>query len=91
MSELATRLGVTKGAITQLIARLEAKDLVKRTPHPSDSRGTLISLTAKGQEAFAAHEALHLRFYDQLRSQLSEQEIEIFEKCVDKFADFLGK
>ncbi|WP_178022287.1 MarR family transcriptional regulator [uncultured Paenibacillus sp.] len=91
MSELASRLGVTKGAITQLVARLQAKNLIHRAQHPSDSRGSLISLTRKGQEALTAHEEMHLRFYDQLRAQLSEQEIEIFERCVDKFADFLEK
>lgn len=91
MSELASRLGVTKGAITQLVARLSAKNLIHRTQHPSDSRGSLISLTRKGQEALTAHEELHLRFYDQLRAQLSEQEIEVFERCMDKFADFLEK
>lgn len=91
MSELAGRLAITKGAVTQLITRLEAKELVERSPHPTDSRVTLISLTEKGKEANAAHEEVHLRFYDQLRTQLSEQEIEIFEKCIDKLNSFLQK
>ncbi|WP_179952718.1 MarR family winged helix-turn-helix transcriptional regulator [Cohnella abietis] len=84
MSELAARLGITKGAVTQLITRLEAKELILRSPHPSDSRGTLISLTEKGREANAAHDEVHLQFYNQLRSQLSDQEIEIFETCIQK-------
>lgn len=89
MSELAARLGVTKGAVTQLIARLEPKGLVIRSQHPSDSRSTLISLSKLGCEAVAAHEALHYHFYQQLRSQFSEEEIEIFERGIEKFADFL--
>lgn len=91
MSELAGRLGVTKGAVTQLIARLEAKELVKRSPHPNDSRAVMISLTEKGQEANAAHEELHRQFYNQLRSQLSEKEIEVFEQCVEKLNTFLSR
>lgn len=91
MSELATRLGVTKGAVTQLIVRLEAKGLVTRTPHPTDSRAIVISLTDKGKEAYTAHEEVHVQFYENLRSQLSENEIEIFEKCIDKLCDFLQR
>lgn len=91
MSELATRLGITKGAVTQLIARLEAKELVNRSPHPIDSRGVLISLTSKGIEAYTAHDDVHVQFYNQLSAQLNEQEIAIFEKCLDKLNAFLQK
>ncbi len=83
MSELASRLGVTKGAITQLIDKLQAKALVTRSPHPQDSRSSIVSLTELGKEAYVAHEAMHLAYYEQLRTQLSEQEIEVFEKSID--------
>lgn len=91
MSELAARLEVTKGAVSQLIVRLEAKQLATRTPYPHDSRGVLIALTEKGREAYRAHEEIHLRFYEQLRSQLSQREIEIFETCIEKLNEFLQK
>lgn len=89
MNELAARLGVTKGAVSQLVVRLEAKQLVKRTSYPHDSRGVLISLTELGKEAYQAHEEVHIRFYDQLRSQLSDQEVEIFDQCIEKLNVFL--
>ncbi|QJD88283.1 MarR family transcriptional regulator [Cohnella herbarum] len=91
MSELAARLEVTKGAVSQLIVRLEAKQLATRSPYPHDSRGVLISLTEKGKEAYKAHEEVQLQFYDQLRSRLSRQEIEIFETCIEKLNEFLQK
>ncbi|MFS0723078.1 MarR family transcriptional regulator [Paenibacillus sp. 1P07SE] len=89
MSDLAARLGVTKGAITQLIQRLETKGLVSRTPHPEDARSTLLSLTPLGKEAYTAHEAVHHQFYDRLRTQLSEQEIRAFEKSLAILNDML--
>lgn len=89
MSELAGRLGITKGAVTQLIVRLEAKQLVSRTPHPHDSRASLLSLAEKGKEAYHAHEQAHIQFYDQLRTQLNEQEIKIFETCIEKLNTIL--
>lgn len=89
MSELAARLGVTKGAVTQIVKRLEDKDLVKRSPHPDDSRSILVSLKEKGLSAYQAHEKVHLDFYKQLREQLSQKEIEIFEMALKKLNEIL--
>jgi DNA-binding MarR family transcriptional regulator len=91
MSELANRLRVTKGAVTQIIVRLENKSLVKRTPNPTDSRSVIVSLTEKGKSAFRAHEEMHFHFYQELSSQLDKQEIEIFEKCIEKLCMHLQK
>lgn len=89
MSELAANLSVTKGAVTQIINRLEKKELVKRTPHPEDSRSTLVSLKEKGLIAYEAHEEVHLDFYKQLRSQLTQKEIEVFENAIEKLNQYL--
>lgn len=89
MSELAARLGVTKGAVTQIIQRLEDKELVKRSPHPDDSRSILVSLREKGISAYQAHEEVHLDFYKQLRAQLGQKEIEIFEMALEKLNEIL--
>jgi DNA-binding MarR family transcriptional regulator len=91
MSELANRLQVTKGAVSQIVVRLEDKNLVKRTPNPTDSRSVIVSLTEKGKSAFQAHEEVHFNFYRELSSQLDEQEIEVFEKCVEKLCAHLKK
>jgi DNA-binding MarR family transcriptional regulator len=91
MSELANRLRVTKGAVTQIIMRLEDKNLVKRAPNPSDSRSVIVTLTSKGKSAFRAHEKMHLDFYLGLSSQLDEQEMEIFEKSIEKLCIYLRK
>lgn len=89
MSELAARLGVTKGAVTQLTARLTDKRLVKRTPHPDDARGSMLALTPLGIEAYEAHDEVRHAFYAELRSTLSEEEIRVFELCLDKLNHFL--
>lgn len=91
MSELAARLSITKGAVTQIFRRLESKGLVKRSPHANDSRAVIISLTEKGKNAFRVHEELHLNFYKELSAQLDEKEIQIFEKCIQKLNEFLEK
>lgn len=52
---------VTSGAMTNRLDRLEQSGLIMRGPHPSDRRGIVVQLTAKGlaliDEALAAHVA----------------------------------
>ena len=89
MSELASRLDVTKGAVTQIISRLEVKEFVRRVAHPTDSRSTIVSLTKAGLLAHQAHDEFVQKFYQKLSTQLSFQEMEIFEKCIEKFCEVL--
>ncbi|MBO9436660.1 MarR family transcriptional regulator [Ruegeria sp. R13_0] len=54
MVELAERLTVTKRNITSLVDGLEKDGLVSRTPHPTDRRSTLVSLTTVGDSTFCS-------------------------------------
>jgi DNA-binding MarR family transcriptional regulator len=61
--DLAERLVLTSGAVTQLVDRLERLALVTRTPHPTDRRVTLVQLGKAAQlpslpELDAYHAAL---------------------------------
>lgn len=48
-SELAERLGVTRGAVTKLADRLIERGVVRRTAAADDKRAQLLSLTASGR------------------------------------------
>lgn len=48
-SELARREQVRLQSLTRLLAELEAEGCVLRSPHPSDARQSLLSLTAEGR------------------------------------------
>jgi DNA-binding MarR family transcriptional regulator len=48
-SELAQRLGITRGAISKLVDRLESKALIARTADKSDRRRQALALTPKGR------------------------------------------
>jgi len=58
--DLGERLGITSGAVTMLVDRLEAAGWVARRPHPSDRRYTLLELSAKAAaDSPAALDAYH--------------------------------
>ncbi|WIB60091.1 MarR family transcriptional regulator [Curtobacterium sp. MCLR17_007] len=48
-TELAGYLGLTSGAVTNMVDRLADAGLVERRPNPSDRRGSLIVLSPAGE------------------------------------------
>lgn len=46
---LAERMGMTRGALSKVVAKLEAKGWMIRSPDPADSRAALLALTQKGR------------------------------------------
>lgn len=49
LSSAARRLQVHPTSVTNTVDRLEGAGLVRREPHPSDGRGTLVTLTDDGR------------------------------------------
>jgi DNA-binding MarR family transcriptional regulator len=50
--DLARKLEITSGTMTNRIDRLEASGLVRRMPNPSDRRGVLVEMTEEGLAAW---------------------------------------
>lgn len=57
-SEIAARLGMTRGAISKLIDRLEGKGLMSRTTRKDDARYQALALTGEGRSLVPALAAL---------------------------------
>ncbi len=66
VTKAAQRLQVHPTSITNSVDRLEAADLVRRLPHPTDGRATLVEVTDQGREvALKATEALNRDVFEQ--------------------------
>src|SRR5215510_11672602 len=74
VNEIGRRIGLTSGAITTAVDRLEACRLVAREAHPSDRRARVVRLTARGKEQAAKVFAGHKRAMNLAASALSEKE-----------------
>ena len=48
MSDISDELGVTRRNVTALVDALEDEGLVRRLPHPTDRRATVVELTEQG-------------------------------------------
>ncbi len=53
---LATALGLTPGAVTQLVDRLRSLGLAQSAPRPGDARVRVVTLTADAQRRIGAFE-----------------------------------
>lgn len=73
MGELADELGCDASNITQIVTRLEARDLVERHAHPDDRRSRQLTRTAAGDTLNAAFEQ-SFEFARAAASQLSLEE-----------------
>ncbi len=84
MKNLAQYLGVTTGTTTVTVDRLEKKDYARRESVKEDRRVHLITLTEKGQQAFAEHHQYHSNLTEQILSVLSNEENEQLIKILKK-------
>lgn len=79
--EIAVQTGLTSGAVTAMLDRLERAGLVQRLPDPADRRRVLVRLTARAQQLAA-------EIYGPIAAELAR-----FEKYSDAevalIADFL--
>ncbi len=81
LTSIASRLGVTKGAISQMVKKLEKKGLVKKVRVPGNKKDIVLELTDFGREAFEWHRSLHESMETGIRKELekmSDAEIEAF-------------
>lgn len=60
-SDLADVLPITPSGVTRLIDRLERDGVVERRECAADGRGTVVALTAHGEEVFRRAGRVHLR------------------------------
>ena len=85
-SELARQTGLTSGATTAMLDRLEKAGLIERRPNPNDRRGTLITPDALSAEKMASWFASARKAQGDLISCYSERELEIIADVFERFA-----
>ena len=78
-SELAELLGITKGALSQQVKKIEMKGLVERSYVDGNNKEVMFQLTDTGRKVHQAHEEIYRTFYvqmDELLDQYDGTEIE---------------
>jgi MarR family 2-MHQ and catechol resistance regulon transcriptional repressor len=74
--ELGEKTLITKGTLTGVVDRLEARGVVRRVQSPDDGRSTIVRLTRKGEAEFARCFPAHVTHLKEVFSALSEAELQ---------------
>jgi DNA-binding MarR family transcriptional regulator len=86
--DLAGLTGMTRGAVTKVLDKLEAKALVTRAVNPEDNRVQWLSLTRSGQRLVPKLAALADRNDAHFFGCLSTAEQTALQKLLEKLTDF---
>ncbi|MGL6200478.1 MAG: MarR family winged helix-turn-helix transcriptional regulator [Lachnospiraceae bacterium] len=98
---LAEQLGVTKGAVSQIIAKLDTKEMIVKAQDANNLSRLVLRLSAKGETAYLHHEKLHGEF-DSLVADVLEttsekdrafliQFLSTLEEKVNRFEDYMSE
>lgn len=74
--ELADTERVQPPTMTKIVAKLEERGLVRRTPHPTDRRQVILSTTESGREVFADFERARNEWLGHRLAELTPEERE---------------
>jgi len=85
-SELARHTGLTSGATTAMLDRLEKAGFIERRPNPDDRRGTLIAPVKSASKKVASWFESARDAQNKLISSYSESELEIIADVFERFA-----
>jgi DNA-binding MarR family transcriptional regulator len=86
-SELAAAVGRDKTRLIPILDRLEARDLLRRTPDPADRRNRVVALTAAGRELAASCRAAIRAVEADFLADLGPGERATFVAVLDRLAD----
>jgi DNA-binding MarR family transcriptional regulator len=84
VKDIASRVQLDSPAITGLVDRLAKENLVERKEDPSDRRGLLISLTAKGRKLAEKLEPIAKEFNKKIKKVLIPEDTKAFERSLDR-------
>ena len=94
VTDLANILGVTKGAVSQRLKKLDKNGFITNNQDPENLSRNRVSLTTKGKTAFFAHKHWHETMDGGFREyylNLDPSKIEFLFEFLARIEDFLEK
>lgn len=94
VTDIANHLGITKGAVSQSLKRLEKKGLSKKDADPFNASRSIVTLTSKGLTAYWAHKHWHEEMdggFASYMEDLSQGEFKIILHFLERVEDFLER
>lgn len=87
-------MGITKGAVSQNLKKMEKKGLTIKIEDPQNSSRSIVKLTAKGKIAYYAHKHWHETMDGGFKNYfmtLSEEKVDFLLDFIDKAEDVIKR
>ncbi|WP_256943753.1 MarR family winged helix-turn-helix transcriptional regulator [Bacillus sp. K2I17] len=91
VGEIAIEMNISSSAVSQLIAKLEKNKYIKREINLQNRREIYITLDENGLEYFSKQDYVEQQIADKIYSKLSSEELDEFERIVDKLRGIVMK
>ena len=86
ITSISEELGISKSAVSQMVRKLEQKNLVERSQLPDNEKEIRLSLTPRGRIAFLGHETHHAVIFARMHEKLGDMTEEQFAYLMDFFS-----
>ena len=87
VTNLAEKLGITKGAVSQMVNKLKKRDLVTKLKDSDNDKEVILLLSKKGKIAFNGHIKFHADIYKDFIPLLENTSIE----GINSFKEIINK
>ncbi len=84
-SELARRLGITRSAVSQLIAKMEKRNIVKRVDSPTDKKIAFVQLSDEAYGVFETQCKQANEMMERITKELGEEKLSSLVSAYDEF------
>ena len=94
VTDLANFKGITKGAVSQHLKKLEKKGLTMKEEDPENLSRSIVRLTSKGKAAHYAHKHWHETMdggFKEYTTNLEEEKIAFLLEFITRVEDFLSR
>ncbi|MCH4568761.1 MarR family transcriptional regulator [Bacillus sp. ES1-5] len=91
VGEIAMEMNISSSAVSQLIAKLEKNQYIKREINLQNRREIFITLDEKGVEYFSKQDYVKQQISDKIYSKLTSKDVDELERIVDKLKEIAMK
>ncbi|MFJ7838845.1 MarR family winged helix-turn-helix transcriptional regulator [Lysinibacillus sphaericus] len=91
VGEIAIEMNISSSAVSQLIAKLEKNNYIKREINLQNRREVFITLAENGLEYFSKQDYVERQIADKIYCKLSSDELDELERIVEKLKEISMK
>ncbi|MEI5915347.1 MarR family winged helix-turn-helix transcriptional regulator [Bacillus sp. GX] len=91
VGEIAMEMNISSSAVSQLIAKLEKNQYIKREINLQNRREIFITLDEKGMEYFSKQDYVKQQISDKIYSKLTSKDVDQLECIVEKLKEIAMK